>query len=226
MMRGNPRNSKVSDHHTPSSSLMSLLTEWVRQGTETFFAAQRILLDLVSRQNANVMHAIRDGVTMPRPGPTAVLTELAGGALSNFIGAQKVLLELAHHENKIVMNGVKERVPATVGSFADMLRRSVETFIDMQQEFLSMAAKHADAWTASGRADKPYDGPGIAELAREGLDNFIQAQKKFLDVVAEETGNAARHFANGGGARHIKKTALGELAQESTTAFIDAQKQL
>ena len=39
---------------------MSLLSEWVRQGTESFFATQRILLDLVMRQNANTLNAVRE----------------------------------------------------------------------------------------------------------------------------------------------------------------------
>ena len=39
---------------------VSLLSEWVRQGTESFFATQRILLDLVMRQNANTISAVRE----------------------------------------------------------------------------------------------------------------------------------------------------------------------
>lgn len=226
-MRGNARNNKASEHQPPSSSLMSLLTEWVRQGTESFFTAQRILLDLVSRQNANVMHAIRDGMEGSRPSPIKTMAELAGGALTNFIGAQEVLLDLVHNENKIVMAGVKERVPATAGAIADMLRRSVETYIEMQHHFLKMAAKQVDAWTESGTTGKPYHGPGLVELAHEGLETFIHAQTRFLDVVAEETGNAAKAFMNGGpAAKPTKKTALSELAREGTNAFVDAQKQL
>src|SRR5579864_8948298 len=94
---------KASTPHSGESSLMSMLTDWVRQGAESFFATQRILLDLVSRQNANVIHAIRDGISVTRPGPTTALTELAGEAMSNFIGAQKVVLNLAHQQNEIVL---------------------------------------------------------------------------------------------------------------------------
>ena len=41
---------------TPSPAAM--FSEWMQQGTETFFASQRILLDLVMRQNAMAMGAV------------------------------------------------------------------------------------------------------------------------------------------------------------------------
>src|SRR3974390_1825843 len=97
---------------TRESSPVSLLSEWVRQGTESFFATQRILLDLVMRQNANTMGAVRERLANLRSAPVAALTELAGEGMSNFIAAQRVLLHLAQRENEIVMNGVKERAGA------------------------------------------------------------------------------------------------------------------
>jgi len=222
-MRGTPKNHKAPESHAGDSSLMSLLTEWVRQGTDSFFATQRILLDLVSRQNANVMHAIRDGIATSRPGPATALTELAGEAMSNFISAQKVLLNLAHEQNRIMLTGVKERVPAQVGAMADLFRRGVDTFIEMQQNFLTIAEKQAEAWTESAKSGKTYL-PKLGEFAREGLDNFVRTQKKFLDVIAEETANITK--ANGNGAHKTKKTPLTELAQEGADAFVEAQKKL
>lgn len=222
-MRATPKNVKAPEPHGGDSSLMSLLTDWVRQGTESFFATQRILLDLVSRQNANVMHAIRDGIATSRPGPVTPLTELAGEAMSNFISAQKVLLHLAHEQNNIVMTGIKERVPAPAGAMADLFRRSVDTFIEMQQNFLTIAEKQTEAWTESAKEGKLYV-PKVVELAREGLDNFVRAQRKFLDVIAEETAHVTQ--GNGNGAHKTKRTALTELAQEGADAFIEAQKKL
>lgn len=222
-MRATPKNVKYPEPHAGDSSLMSLLTEWVRQGTESFFATQRIFLDLVSRQNANVMHAIRDGIATTRPGPATALTELAGEAITNFISAQKVLLSLAHEQNQIVCTGVKERVPAPAGALTDLLRRSVDTFIEMQQNFLTIAEKQTSAWTESAKDGKLYM-PKLTEIAREGLDNFVKTQKKFLDVIAEETAHATG--GNGNGVHKTKKTALTELAQEGADAFIAAQKKL
>lgn len=50
------------------SSPVSLLAEWVRQGTESFFATQRIILDLVMRQNASAFSAVRERLAGARTG--------------------------------------------------------------------------------------------------------------------------------------------------------------
>jgi len=206
-------------------SAVSLLSEWARQGAESFFATQRILLDLVMRQNTNTINAVRERFAGATAAPAAALTEMAGEGMSNFIAAQRVLLHLAQRENELVMTGVKERAGrlAPVAVMSDLLRRSVDTFIDMQQHFLTIAAKQTDMWIDATKEGTPFEGKGLAELAREGMDNFVRSQKKFLDIVAEETANATNgHAAVKGG----KKTELTELAREGVEAFIDAQKKL
>jgi len=95
-----------TETRTRENSPISLLSEWVKQGTESFFATQRILLDLVMRQNAMAMNAVRETIASARPTPSTALTELAGESMSNFIAAQKILLDLAHKQNEVVMTGV------------------------------------------------------------------------------------------------------------------------
>ena len=41
--------------HPTEFSFLSLLWGWTKQGVESFFATQRILLDLVMQQNAHAM---------------------------------------------------------------------------------------------------------------------------------------------------------------------------
>ena len=148
--------------HTAASSPFSLLSGWVRQGTESFFATQRVLLDLVMRQNANTLHAIRERLTAAREVPRTVLTDIAGEGLSNFVAAQRVLLHLAERQNEIVMTGVKERTGGYVplAAMTDLVRRSLDTFIDMQQHFLSIAAKQTDVrlWPRQPRPHQPAQG--------------------------------------------------------------------
>lgn len=213
--------------HSRESSFITLLSGWMQQGVESFFATQRILLDLAMRQNASVMHLLRDRLSDPHNSPTAILTELAGEGMTNFIEAQKVLLNLAQQQNEIVMSGVKERVgpSAAAGAMTDLLRRSVDTFIDMQQEFLKIAAKQTHAWTEAAKTGKPYKGEQLVDLAREGMENFVHAQKQFLDVISQETTRATGGKANGA-MKKTKKTELPELARRATESFIDAQKKL
>ena len=217
----------VKPTHPRETSMGSMLSGWMRQGMDTFFATQRILVDLAMRQNASVMNLLRDQFSNPKHSPTIVLTELAGEGMSNFIEAQNVLLSLVQRQNEIVMTGVKERVGGSTTALAmtDLLRRGVETFIDMQQEYLKLASKQTHAWLEATKTGKPFKGEHLVELAREGIEHFVRAQKKFLDVVAEETTKVAggKH-ANG--AKKMKQTELLELARLATDSYIEAQKKL
>lgn len=221
-----PREAK---HHTQvhsPASFLSLLTGWVQQGVESFFATQRVLVDVAMRQNAAAMKTLREGLTDPEHSPIAIATELAIEGTSSFIEAQRILLNLALQENDIVMNGVKERVAGSAPAMAmtDLFRRSVDTFLHMQQDFLKMTSKQTMNWLESVKAGKGFQGAHLVEMAREGMDTFVQAQKKFLDVIAQETSKATSGKPETG--KHAVKTELPKLAREATNAFIDAQKKL
>jgi len=213
--------------HHGESSFVSLLSGWAQQGVQSFFATQRILLDLAMRQNASLMHSLRQQLSDPRHSPTALLGEVTAEGVSNFIEAQKVLLELGQKQNEILMTGVKERIgewpPAQ--AVADLLKRSVETFIHMQQEFLKIAGKQTHTWVEAAKAGKPYQSEHVVELAREAMENFVKAQKHFMDAIAEETAKAtgSKHV---NGVKKTKKTELSQLAREATESFIDAQRKL
>lgn len=189
-------------------SLPSLLTEWTRQGTENFFASQRILLDLVMRQNANLMTAVKERLATARTAPAAAFTELVGEGVSNLIAVERVLLHLAQRENEILMGAMQERSDksAPAAAVTNFIRRTIDTYVEMQLHFLTLAAKQADQWVDSAKSGKPFDGKALPELARESVENFVRAQKKYLDVVAEETANLTNGVTNPG------------LEQESATA--------
>lgn len=214
--------------HPRESSFLSILSGWAQQGVQSFFATQRILLDLAMRQNANAMHALRKQLADPHHSPTAILSEVAAEGMANFLEGQKILLDLGKQQNHILMNGVKERVgewPAAQ-AMTDLLRRSVETFIHMQQEFLRVAGKQTHTWMEAAKAGKPYESKHLVELTRESLDNFVKAQKDFLDIIGDETAKLAGIKRTPGAVKKIKKTELSEVARQATEAFIDAQKKL
>ena len=213
--------------HPRESSFVALLTGWAQQGVQSFFATQRILLDLAMRQNASIMHSVRQQMSDPHHSPTAILGEVAGDGVNNFIEGQKVLLELGQKQNEILMTGVKERIgdwPAAQ-AMTDLLRRSVDTFVRMQQEFLKIAGKQTHTWLEAAKAGKPYQSDELVEMAREGMEKFVKAQKEFMDVIADETAKAtgAKHT---NGVKKMKKTDMAALAREATESFIDAQKKL
>ena len=217
---------KHESTHPKASSTFSLLSGWAQQGAQTLFATQRILIDLAMRQNASVMHAVRQQLSDPHHSPTAILGEIAEDGLTNFMEGQKVLLELGKQQNEILITGVKERMgdwPAA-HAMADLLRRSVDTFIEMQEEYLKIAGKQTHSWVESAKAGKPYQPEHVLDLAREAMENFVKAQKRFMDVLADETAKAT-------GGKHVngkkaKRADLSDLAREATDSFLEAQKRL
>ncbi len=219
--------SEFSRVHPREPSFVSLLSGWAQQGVQTLLSTQRILLDLVMRQNASVMHALRQHLSDPHHSPSVILNEMAGEGMSNFIEGQAILLELAQQQNEILMGGVKERVASwpAARAMADLLRRTLDTFIDMQQEFLKIADQQTQSWLKASKAGQPYQSEHLVKAARDGMENFVKAQKQFLDVIADETLQAtgAKHRD---GAGKIKKTELSELAREATKSFVEAQKKL
>lgn len=212
--------------HPRQSSLLSLVSGWTQQGAQTLFATQRILLDLAMKQNASVMHAVRQQLSDPHRSPTAILSEVAEDGMTHFLEGQKVLLELGKQQNEILMGGVKERVGECPRRRAliDLLRRSVDTFIQMQEEYLKIASTQTHTWLESAKAGKPYQPEHVLDLAREGMETFAKAQKRFLDVISEETAKATSGKPEATGKR--KHTELPELARQATDSLLEAQKRL
>ena len=217
----------VQKHDSKESSTISILSGWAQQGVQTLFATQRILLDLAMRQNASVMHAVRQQLSDPQYSPTAILSELAEQGMSNFVEGQKILLELGKQQNEILMTGVKDRVGDSPQrrALVDLFRRSVDTFIQMHEEYLKIASKQTHTWLESAKAGKPYQPEHVVDFAREAMDNFVKAQKRFLDVVGDEAAKAtSSKHTNGVG--KAKKTELSALARQATDSLLDAQKRL
>ena len=210
------------------SSPVSMLAGWLRQGTESFFASQRILMDLVMRQNARTFSAFQERLVEARNVAGTAVTEMAGEGISNFIAAQRVLLNLAQRENEILTTAVHERAGgwAPAAAVTDLFSRGVETVIGMQQHFLTMAARQTDEWIDATKSGEPFEGIHLTALARESMETFVRSQKKFLDVLAEETAHATGSKTNGKARAAARKTELTELARQSAEAYIDAQKKL
>lgn len=212
--------------HPRPSSFLSLLTGWVQQGVESFFATQRVLVDVAMRQNAVAMKTLRENLSDSEHSPLAILAELAVEGTSSFVEAQKILLNMAQQENEIILNGIKERAGGNmpIAVMSDLLRRSIGTFIHMHEDFLKITSKQTISWLEEMKAGKGFQGTHLVNLAREGMDTFVAAQKKFLDVVAQETAKATS--AKPEAMKHIKPAEMSKLAREATNAFIEAQKRL
>ena len=160
--------------------------------------------------------------------PLGILTELAVEGTSSLAEAQRALLDLAQRENDIILNGVKERVTGFFPAVAmtDLVRRSVDTLIGMQQELLTSTSKQTLEWLQSEKEGKGKRAAHLVEFAREGVETFARTQKKFLELVAEESEKATKGKAEHEEGKAAKKTELAHLGREAGTAFIEAQKRL
>src|ERR1700746_3343094 len=100
--------------------------------------------------------------------PLDILTELAVEGTSSLVEAQRTLLNLAQQENDILLNGLKERIAGFVpgAAMTDMVRRSVETLIGMQQELLTTTSKQTLQWLESEKAGKHDRSAHVVALAR------------------------------------------------------------
>ncbi len=159
--------------------------------------------------------------------PLDVLTELAVEGTSSLVEAQRTLLDLAQQENDILFNGVKERIGSFVPGVAmtDMVRRSVETLIGMQQELLTNTSRQTLQWIESEKSGKDDRSAQLVHAAREAVETFTRAEQKFLEVVAQESAKATsgKHLHDD---KPAKKTKLAVLAREAANAFVEAQKKL
>lgn len=222
-----PRNNKSGPAtHVNPSSFLTLVSGWVQQGVENLFATERVLVDLAMRKSSETMKSLREGVSTPEHSPVAILNELAVEGTSSFIEAQRILLNLAQQENEIVMGGVKERVSTSVPATAttDLVRRTIDTFIDMHREFLKITSKQTLDWLEHAGKGK-YGGTHTVDLAREAMGNFVDAQKKFLDVVAQETTRLTSGKSEKA-EKAVKKTELAKLARDASNAFVEMQKKM
>jgi hypothetical protein len=159
--------------------------------------------------------------------PLEILTELAVEGTSSLVETQRALLNLAQQENDIILNGAKQHISGFLPAVAmtDLVRRSLDTLLGMQQELLTTTSKQTLEWLQSEKKTKGKGAIPLVEFAREGVETFTRAQKKFLEVVAQEAEKATSGKQEHEG-KVVKKVELAHLAREAGNAFVEAQKRL
>lgn len=204
---------------------LSLLTGWMQQGIESFTATQQIFGEVVMRQNVETSRVFRQSMSRTEHSPRGVLTDLAIQGTSSFVEAQRILLNLAQRENDILMNGATERLEGSAQAVAmtELARRSLDTLLRMQHDFLASTGKQTLLWLDTFKNGTNPPTTHLVDLAKEGMEHFVRAQKKFLDVIEEEISKATEQRQR---TRRGRKTELSQLAREAANSFIDAQKLL
>lgn len=156
--------------------------------------------------------------------PLALLTEMAVEGTSTLVEAQRALLDLAKQENEIILTGLKGKVGGFKPAIAvtDLVRRSVDTLIEMQQELLNTGSRQTMLWLQS--QDAGEGAARFAAFAREGVEAFTRAQARFLHALEQESAKVMS--GKGEHDTAVTKKELTELAREAGQAFIEAQKRM
>ena len=68
----------INNLETAESSFFNLLSGWMQQGIDNFFAVQRVVVDLAVRQNAAAMQIVRERLADPAFCPMAIASEFVG----------------------------------------------------------------------------------------------------------------------------------------------------
>jgi hypothetical protein len=209
-----------------SSSVVDLVGDWIRQGTEGFIATQKILLDLAAQQNALALTIVRERLGLFSPTLSKNATNLVGKGAHNLFGAQQALLDLLARQNQIVSDGLKPGIAGTPAeSIADLIHRGLNNFINTQKEFWKILEEETDGTIKDFGDRKGFKLERIPELARDEMRNLLDSQKKFLTIVEEELfarrKRAAEDYPEKG-----KGVDVFEMTKESIDAFVHAQQQL
>jgi len=217
---------KNAPHETSPSSL---LTGWARQGVQSFVAAQKILMDLAAQENALLIGMVREGLSKPGARLGASVAGLAEKGVENLAAAGKLLLDLAAAETSLAVDGVKEglRLPTAAGTVAEVARHRVDTFIEMQKNFLDATAGQARAIAESFREEgKVLPAAHLAELVRRGIAGFVESEKKFLDLASQEVTAAAKGDKHAHKPPRDRVEVLTKVAREGAEKYIETQKKL
>ena len=158
--------------------------------------------------------------------PLNILTELAVEGSASLVEAQRTLLSLAQQENDIILNGFKEQIGGFIPGVAmtELVRRSLDTLLGMQQELLTNTSKQTLHWLETEKAGKADSSAHLADFAREAVETFTRAQRKLLDAIGEKGARASDGKQRDG--KSATKAEVAHLAREAGSAFIEAQKRL
>ncbi len=158
--------------------------------------------------------------------PLKILSDLAVEGSASLVEAQRTLLSLAQQENDILLNGLKEQIGGFIPGVAttELVRRSLDTLLGMQQELLTNTSKQTLHWLETEKAGKADSSAHLADFVREAVETFTRAQKKLLEAIAEEAAKASDGKQPAG--KSETRTDVAHLAREAGSAFVEAQKRL
>lgn len=211
---------------TAEARIASMPGRWARQGFESLAAAVKIVSDLTAQELALGIGMIRERVST-RPGGTIVA--MGGRAINAVIDAEKIVLDLAAEETTLAVEAVKEgfRLRPSIAAMADLIPKSVETFVGMGKSFLTDTAERTQEVTEAYTGGKPLMiADKVASFTKQRIECFVDAQKQMLDHVAEQVTLATEGGTEPEKPPRERIQVFISSTREGVDKFIDAERKI
>jgi hypothetical protein len=207
---------------TPSKAAMDLSG----RGIHNFFEAQRLLLEMLARQNMIVADGLKPGLAGT---PAEALADIVHRGFDNFVTAEKKFMDIFEAEAEGAVKDFGDKKSFDTARLTNLAREGMHTFIVSQKNFLEIVEKklaNRDEDTLIPADDKKQ--VDLFDMAKQSVDSFVEAQKHLLDLVSDQIDvnvKIAREVLSPGDERRAATT-LPDIVKKSVDSFVAAQKAL
>jgi hypothetical protein len=207
---------------TPSKAAVDLSG----RGVHNFFEAQRLLLDMLARQNTIVADGLKPGLTGT---PAEALADVVHRGLDNFILAQKRFMDIFEAEAEGAVKDFGEDKRFDAARLTTLAREGMRNFVASQKQFLEIVeeklAARAEGTTEAEGEQQHID---LFDMAKQSVDAFVEAQKRLLDLASDQIDVNVKMAREVFSPETDKRTTttFPDLVKKSVDSFVAAQKAL
>lgn len=192
---------------------------------KNFMEAERVVLDIVARQNSIVSEGLMPAI---KGTPAEGLAEVVRQGMDNFVSAQKQFIDILEAQAEGAMSDFGEGKRFDTGRLSEVARDGMRNFLQSQKKFLDIVGEQLTAKKAHA-AKSAEDGKhsvDIFETAKKSVNAFIDAQQRLLDLASDQIDIDVKFTREMFNVEARPATTLSDLARKSVDSFVAAQKAL
>jgi hypothetical protein len=184
---------KTASANDSKSAFDGVATEWATAVINQMVEAQKMWLELVTKQNQLVFKTISEVSGMTNNAPTEALAAWAKQGMEGFIEAQKKWSEIAMAQSSQLMNAVQSGAnfadPAVLGGLQATAGQGLETIVKMRMAWLDFASQQnaqiIDSMKQSLNIDDSNPAAMLANFAQSSMNSYVEVQKRWLDMAMQ-----------------------------------------
>ncbi len=194
MPRAKKEETTTETTETPNESNMGAIpTEWATAVVNQLVEAQKMWLELVTKQNQLVFKTISEVSGLTSNAPTEALAAWAKQGMEGFIEAQKKWSEIAMAQSSQLMTAVQAGAnfadPAVLGSLQATAGQGLETIVKMRMAWLDFASQQnaqvLDAMKQGLNLDDSNPATMLVNFAQSSMNSYVEVQKRWLDMAMQ-----------------------------------------